>query len=59
MQKSSLIHLFIVENKVDFGVTGPKRLQPYLTMYIVTFSFPDTMSTQKINSIHLFILEIQ
>ena len=44
-------------DKADFRVPGPKRSQPYLTMYIpiVTFGFPDTCKHSKNQLIHLFL----
>ena len=48
-------------NKADFRVSGLKRSQPYLTMYIpiVIFSFLDTSEHSKNQLSLLFILEIQ
>ena len=48
-------------DKADFRVPGPKRSQPYLTMYIpiVIFSFPDTSEHSKNQLSSWFILEVQ
>ena len=63
MPKISPIHQFILD-KADFRIPGPKRSQPYLTLYIypelLTFLTPMSMQKkEKTSSIHSFILEIQ
>ena len=60
MQRISLIHQFILKILADFIVPGRKRLQPYLSILKVTFSFSDTMyehaENQFISFIHLLTL---
>ena len=59
MQKISSIHrfIFLSWDKSDFGVPGPKKLQPYLTICLpkITFSFPNTMYEHAKNQLNSFI----